>query len=131
MPDGDGHAGSPGFDGFHKHEVLGVFLVGRDLDPRARFHLVERAIRKLSVVGHRRHRKQHVIFGDIGMTGGDELLDQRLHLVDVLGRARLDRRPQAAERIHVLVELLLGLLGDDADRFVQRQASDILPRRAR
>ena len=71
-----------------------------------------------------------MIFGDIGVTGGDQPLDQRLHLGDVLGRARLDRRPQAAERIDVLVELLLGLLGDDADRFVERQVR-ILLRRAR
>ena len=71
-----------------------------------------------------------MVFRDIGVTGRDEPLDQRPHLRDVLGRARLDRRTQAAERIDVLVELLLGLLGDDADRLVERQVRIFL-RRAR
>ena len=113
-----------------QHEVHRVALVGRDLDARAGLHLVERALRQPAVVRHRRHAEQHVVFGHIGMAGRDQPLDQRLHLGDVLGRARLDRRPQAAERIHVLVELPLGLLGDEADRLVQRQVR-ILLRRAR
>ncbi len=62
------------------------------------------------------------------MTGGDEPLDQGPHLRDVLGRARLDGRRQAAERGDVLVELLLGLLGDRADRLVQRQVGIFLGR---
>ena len=43
MPDGDGQAGSPGWDGFHKHEIHGVALVRCDLNPRAGNHLIERA----------------------------------------------------------------------------------------
>ena len=51
------------------------------------------------------------------------------HLGDMFGRARLDRRPQGAERIDVVVKLLFGQFGDLADRLVQRQAGKI-PRRA-
>ena len=51
------------------------------------------------------------------------------HLRDMLGRARLDRRTQGAERIDVVVELLLGHFRDLADRLVQRQAGKS-PRRA-
>ena len=46
----------------------------------------------------------------------------------MLGRARLDARAQAAERIDVVVELPLGLLGDGADRLVERQAGIFLRR---
>ena len=46
MPAGDGQAGSPGFEGFHKHEVPRVFLVRRDFDAGAGDHLVERALRQ-------------------------------------------------------------------------------------
>ncbi len=53
-------------------------------------------------------------------------LDQRLHLRDVLGRARLHARRQHAERGDVLVELALGLLGDAANRLVQRQVAVLL-----
>ena len=109
--------------------IHGVALVGRDLDARARDHLVERAPRKLAVVRHRGHAEQHVVLGDIGVARGDEPLDQRLHLRDVLGRARLDASAQAAERRDVLVELLVGLFRDAADRLVQRQPGR--PRAAR
>ena len=65
--------------------------------------------------------EQHVVLGDIGAAIRDQPLDHRLHLLDMLGGARLDRRLERAERAHVLVELRLGLLGDAPDRLVQRQ----------
>ena len=43
----------------------------------------------------------------------------------MLGRARLDARPQRAERVDIGVKLLSGLLGDLADRLVQRQARKV------
>ena len=43
----------------------------------------------------------------------------------MLGGARLDRRPQAAERVDIVVKLLFGRLRDLADRLVQRQAGKI------
>ena len=47
---------------------------------------------------------------------------------DELGRARLVGRRQAAERRHVLVELLFRRLGDFSDRLVQRQVGIFLRR---
>ena len=66
-----------------------------------------------------------MILGDIGEAAGDELVDQRAHLGNVLGGARLDRWPQGTERIDVFVELLLGDVSNLADRLVQRQARKI------
>ena len=61
-------------------------------------------------------------FGDIGDTEVDQALDHRLHAVDMLGGARLEGRLQAAQRLHVGLELRVGGLGDLADRLVERQA---------
>src|SRR5207244_1063926 len=110
MPAGDGHAGSPGFEGFHSTKSMGSRLSGAT------------AARELAVVGHRRDAEQHVVLRHIGVARRDQALDQRPHLGDMLGRARLDGRAERAERVDVLVELLLGLLGDGADRLVERQA---------
>ena len=49
--------------------------------------------------------EQHVALGGVGVAGGDQPLDQRDHLGDVLGRARLLVGRQVAERRHVGVEL--------------------------
>jgi len=107
--------------GLPQHEVHRVALIGRHIDTRARDHLVERALRQPAVVGHRGHAEQHVCLRHIGVAGRDQTLDQRPHLADMLGGARLDGRAQAAERIDVGMELLLGFFGDGADRLVQRQ----------
>ena len=101
--------------GLPQHEVHVAALVGRDIDARARHHLVERAARQPAVVRHRGYAEQHVLLGRIGVAGRDQPLDQRLHLGDVLGRARLDGRRQAAERRHVLVEVRVGAFGQLAD----------------
>jgi hypothetical protein len=71
-----------------------------------------------------------MVFGDIGAVVRDQALDDLPHLLDVLGRARLDIGLEAAKRGHVLVELALGFFRDLADRVVQRQAGIFL-RRAR
>ena len=115
MPAGDGQPGSPGFDGFHSTKSCRVFLVGRDLDAAAGDHLVERPFRELAVVRHRRHVEQHVVFRHIGVAAFHQPLDQHLHRLDMLGRARLDRRRQAAERVHVGFEILVGLFRQLAD----------------
>jgi hypothetical protein len=91
------------------------------VDAGARDHLVEGALGELAVIGHRGHAKEHMLLGDVGATLGNEALDQRLHFIDMLGRARLDRRRQAAELSDIVVKLLVGLLGHPADCFVQRQ----------
>ncbi len=51
-------------------------------------------------------------------------------LVDIFGGARLEGRFQAAERLHVGLELRVGLFGDLADRLVEGQAG-MVARRAR
>ncbi|MGY3459809.1 hypothetical protein ACVWW5_005259 [Bradyrhizobium sp. LM3.4] len=66
-----------------------------------------------------------MVLGDIGKAAGDQPFDDLAHFGDMLGRARLDARPQRAERIDVGVKLPAGLLGDFPDRFVQRQAGEI------
>ena len=62
-----------------------------------------------------------MVFRDIGKAAGNQLFDDRAHLGDVLGGARLHRRGQAAERGDVILVLLIRLFGDLADRLVQRQ----------
>ena len=66
-----------------------------------------------------------MVLGDIGKAAGDQFFDDRAHLRDVLGGARLHRRRQAAERGDVVLVLLIGFFGDLADRLVQRQAGEI------
>ena len=60
--------------------------------------------------------EQHVLRGDIGVALIDQLLDHRLHRLDVFGGARLEARRQAAERLHVLGEIAIGPLRQLADR---------------
>ena len=116
MPQGEGHAGTPGFRRLPQHEVHRIALVGRDVDAGAGLHLLEAAARQLAVVGHARDGEQHMLFRDVGVALGDQLLAQLAHLGDVIGGARLDGRRQHAERGNVLVELLGGLGGQLLDR---------------
>ena len=67
MPAGEGQRGIAGLRGFPKHEVHRVFLVGRDVDPRAGLHLLEAAAGELAVVAHGRHVEEYVILGHIGV----------------------------------------------------------------
>ena len=55
-------------------------------------------------------------FGGIGVPARDQPLDQRDHLLDVLGGAGLDARRQAAKRGDVGVELRRGALRQLTDR---------------
>ena len=63
-----------------------------------------------------------MVVSDVGKTAGNELLDDDPHLRDMLGRARLNRRRQAAECGDVVLILLIGLLSDRADRLVEGHA---------
>jgi hypothetical protein len=72
--------------------------------------------------------EQHMVLGHVSAALLDQPLDHRLHLSDVLGRARPHARIEHAERCHVLVELRLGLLGDAPDRLVQRKVRVFLCR---
>jgi len=66
-----------------------------------------------------------VVLGDIGDAARRQALDQRLHLVDMGGRARLVGRRQAAERRDVGMELVGGRLGDACDRRIERQVGKV------
>ena len=57
-----------------------------------------------------------MVFGDIGVAGFHEAVDQRDHLGDMFGRARLDARRQAAQRRNIFLEIIVGRLGQFADR---------------
>ena len=87
--------------GLPQHEVGGVLLVGRHLDPRAGDQLVARAPRQAAVVAHARHAEQDMALGGIGMAVVDQALDHGDHLGDVLRGARLDVRRQRAQPAHV------------------------------
>ena len=136
MPDGRRPARLALLRGLPQHEIHLVLLVGGDVDARAGQHLVERAARQRAVARrlhlrvHALGRKQHVAFRDIGDVEIDQPLDHRLHLVDMFGGARLEGRLQAAQRLHVGLELRVGFFGDLADRLVERQAG-IVARGAR
>ena len=108
-------------------EVHRVALVGRDLDARARKHLVGRTPRQRAVArragkgAHGGGRKQHMILRDIGDAARDEPLDHRAHLLDILSGAGLGGGRKGPEGRDVLVELALGRLGHLGDRLVERQ----------
>ena len=72
--------------------------------------------------------EQDVALGDVGVAVGDQRLDQRLHFLDMLRGARLDRRRQHAQRLDIVVELLGGALGKVADRhaFFRRAGVDLV-----
>jgi hypothetical protein len=64
--------------------------------------------------------------GDVGVAAGDERLAEPLHLLDVLGGARLYGRRQNAEGGDVVVELLLGRARHAADGLVEREVGEVL-----
>ena len=103
-------------------EIGRVPLVGVDGDARAGDVVREVAAAELAIVGHGIDREQHLAGRLVGVLAADQLGDERLHALDVVGGTRLVRGLERAEGLHVL-EILLGrLLGDLADRFVERQA---------
>ena len=98
-----------------QHEIHLALLVGRDFDAGAGDHVVERAARQLAVIGHGGHVEQHMAVGRIGVAVGDQLFDDRDHLGDMFGGARLHVGRQAAQRRDVLLKDAIGLFGQLAD----------------
>ena len=136
LPHGLSHPGSSPEDCFHSTKSSGLLLVGVDGNAGARPLLVELAARQRAVIRHRLHVEQDFAARFIGVAARDQLLDQRHHVglavgarQHEIGRARFEGRRQGAQRRHVGRELRAGLLGDLADRLVQRQAGKI-PHRA-
>jgi hypothetical protein len=86
-----------------EREVVNVLLVGIDL--LARRHVVEPLMRQLAVLREAPHAEvDAAVAHRVGEVLRDQPLDQGDHVVDVLGRARLVRRPQALEPRGVLAE---------------------------
>ena len=86
-------------EGFHSTKSIGLSLIGRDLDPGARDHVVERTPRQLPVSGHRAaHRTAHVLPRH-RRGAWRSALDDRDHRADMIRRARLEwsaaRQPSA------------------------------------
>ena len=102
--------------GLPQHEVGRVLLVGRHVDPGAGDHLLAVPMGEAAVVGVGGHVEQHVAVGGVGVTTGDQLLDEGDHLRDRLGGARLHARRQGAEGRHVVVEGLGGAGRQRLDR---------------
>ncbi len=90
-PHGDSHAGSPGFADFHSAKSTGDRLRSSTSTARARAleQLLERAVRQRPVLGQRVDLEVHALALDhVRVAVGDQLCDQRNHLVDPLGGAR-------------------------------------------
>ena len=115
-PHGLSQPGWSAFDGFHSTKSPGSLLVRRDLDPCAGDHVRRGCAATAHRIRHRRRPEQHMALCRIGVARGDQPLDHRDHLRDVLGRPRLDVWRQIAERRHVLVEDRRGAAGQRLDR---------------
>ena len=98
-----------------QHEIHRAFLVGRDFDPRARDHLVQRTARQLAVIGLRRDIEQDMAIRHIGVAGGDQLPDHRHHLGDMIGRPRRHGGCKAAQRRDIFLIDAPGLFRQRAD----------------
>ena len=87
-----------------QHEVERIALGAIDFDARAGAQVLELLAGQLSVRRELVHVVHHVAVRRlVGVAALDQLADHRQHLVDVLGSLGLLLRPQAAERVEILV----------------------------
>ena len=105
---------------FPQHEIHRVFLEGRHLDPRPCDHVIDRPPREPPVFGIRPHPEQHMPFLGIGMPPRDQRLDHGDHRPDIGRGARLMRRAQRAQGIHVVVIPADRLFRPLGDQLLQR-----------
>ena len=107
----------PGFACLPEREVPGIVLaVFVDVDPRARFEAADVEMGQRPVAGKARYPKVRRPVGDIGVPVLSEPFDQRHHLEDVLGCARVVLGPLDPQRVEVLEKGLDVLLGELVDR---------------
>ena len=103
------------------HEVHRVLLVGRDLHPSTRDHVIDRTARERAVFLVGLDREQHMPLGGIGIAFIYQCLrHRRPSAFDVLGAARLVVRAERAQRVHVVVIPADRLVGDAPGRCLQR-----------
>ena len=105
--------------GFPQDKIHRIALVGRNLDPGASDHVIDRAPRKLAIVGIAAHIEQHMPLCGIGMAPGDQPLDHRHHLHDIFRRAGFMRGRQGTQSPHIGVIPADGLIRQSADDGVQ------------
>ena len=113
---------------FPKDEIHRSLLVRRDLDPRTGLHLLDRAIGKAAVRGHRSNIEQDVVLPDVGMPLVDKDIDQVPHFDDVFGRTRFNGRLKDTEFGNILVELPFCSQRHFPNSFVQRKVRIVLGR---
>ena len=102
-PQGLGQVGSPGFAPFQRAKSCTSSLSGSMPSPAA--HVFEPLVRELAVAREAAHAEVHAaVAGRIRVLRGDETLDHRDHVVDVLGGARLVGRAEALQPRDVLRE---------------------------
>ena len=111
-----------------QHEIGRVLLVRVDRDAGTCLLVLEVPLRQAAIVRHGVDAEQHLARRLIGVAAFDQHVDQRDHLRDVVGGARLHGGCQAAQLLHVREELVGRLLGDVADRVVQRQVGEVAKR---
>jgi hypothetical protein len=99
-----------------QHEVGGVALVGRDLDPGAGDHVVQVAARQLAVVREGLGVEQHVALGGVGAAVVDQLADHLDDRTHVLGGLGLQAGRQGQQGVGVLVIGGQVAVGDHLDR---------------
>ena len=86
-----------------QHEVAGVALVRRHVDPGAGQHVLDIAPRQLAVAVEAGDGKQHVALGRVGVAGIDQALDHN-HLKSLLDRNALANETMSPERLFAVKE---------------------------
>ena len=105
-----------------QHEVRGIALIGRHVNPGARDQLILVTPGENTVVGHGRGIEQDVSIGGIGMALGDQRLGHGDHAVHIFRGPGLVIRGQGIQGRHVVMENL---------RSLRRHFGDALPTRLR
>ncbi len=105
-----------GLGGLPQHEIGGMLLVGRDLDPGAGDHVVKRPTRELAVIGEGLGIEQHMPLGGVGRIGQHQSFDGGDDRPDVSSGAGLQGGPEGAQHRHVGVIGVQVPVGDHRDR---------------
>ncbi len=100
---------------FPQHKIHRIVFVVCHLDPLAGAHVFQLATRQRAVFGIGIDVEQHMPLCRVGMALFDQHLNHRDHLGDIFGRARLERRAQRPQRVHVVMIPRDGFIGDVAD----------------
>ena len=81
--------------GFPQNEITGIAFVVGHFDPGAGQHVVEVSAAESAITGHGSDVEQHVALCLIGVSTGDEAVDQVQHGLDILRGPGLKHRIQS------------------------------------